>query len=99
MAKIRGEEWQLKAPLVSYLIVPLGFSLQAHASAVKCTLRMLTPSGGWLDMAVTRSLSNVFASTCQYEALKYAARLLISHTEFILSPAAPLEDPFVLRAN
>ncbi|CAE7225093.1 slc35b2 [Symbiodinium pilosum] len=40
MTKIRGEEWQLKAPLVSYLIV---------------------------------SLSNVFASTCQYEALKYVS--------------------------
>mmetsp|Transcript_39568 Transcript_39568/g.73775 ORF Transcript_39568/g.73775 Transcript_39568/m.73775 type:complete len:353 (-) Transcript_39568:224-1282(-) len=40
MAKIKGEDWRLKAPIVSYLIV---------------------------------SLSNVFASTCQYEALKYVS--------------------------
>ena len=28
MTKIRGEEWQLKAPLVSYLIVRLGMQLR-----------------------------------------------------------------------
>ena len=32
MTKIRGEEWQLKAPLVSYLIVRLGLQTDGRES-------------------------------------------------------------------